>query len=49
LVVVCLVIGGILPALGFLLAALSGQFSLRLIFLGIYLVAAAGAAYYQLR
>ena len=49
LVVVCVVIGGVLPALGFLVAALSGQFSLRLIFLGIYLVAAAGATYYQMR
>ncbi len=49
LVVICLIAGGIFPALGFLLAALSGQFSLRLIFLAIYLVAAAGAAYYQMR
>lgn len=49
LVVVCLIIGTVLPALGFLLAMLLGQFSLRLIFLGIYLIAAVGAAYYQMR
>jgi hypothetical protein len=49
MVVICVVIGGILPSLGFIVAAFLGQFSLRLLFLGIYLVAAAGAAYYQMR
>jgi uncharacterized membrane protein YeaQ/YmgE (transglycosylase-associated protein family) len=49
LVVACVIIGGVLPALGFLISALLGQFSLRLLFLGIYLMAAAGAAYYQMR
>lgn len=49
LVVVCVIVGGILPALGFVLAAFLGQFSLRLIFLGIYLVTAAGATFYQMR
>jgi hypothetical protein len=49
LVVACVIIGGIIPSLGFILAALLGQFSLRLIFLGIYLVTAAGATYYQMR
>ncbi len=49
LVVACLIIGGVLPALGFVGAALFGHVSLRLIFLGIYLVTAAGSAYYQMR
>jgi len=49
LVVVCVIIGGILPALPFLLAALQGRFSLQLVFLGIYLFLAAGATYYQMR
>jgi hypothetical protein len=49
LVVICVMIGVILPALPFLLAALQGQFSLRLVFLGIYLFIAAGATFYQMR
>jgi hypothetical protein len=49
LVVACLLIGGILPALGFVGAALFGHVSLRLIFLAIYLVTASGSAYYQMR
>jgi hypothetical protein len=49
LVMACVIIGGVLPALGYVVALFLGQFSLRLLFLGIYLVAAAGAAYYQMR
>jgi hypothetical protein len=43
------VIGGILPAIPFLLAIFFGGFSLQLIWSGIYIVSAAGAAYYQMR
>ena len=49
LTVACVIIGGLLPALPFFVAALYGQFSLRLLFLGIYLFAAAGATFYQMR
>ncbi len=43
------VIGGILPAIPFLLAIFFGGFSLQIIWSGIYIFAAAGAAYYQMR
>ena len=45
LVAACVIIGGVLPALGFLIALAI----LPLIFLGIYFVTAVGAAYYQMR
>jgi hypothetical protein len=43
------VIGGIVPAIPFLAAIFSGGFSLQIIWSGIYIVTAAGAAYYQMR
>ena len=45
----CVVIGGVLPALPFLLAIFFGHFSLQLLFTGIYIVLASGATYYQMR
>ena len=49
LVVACVIIGGVLPALPFLVGLFFGQFSLQLLFTGIYLVMATGATYYQMR
>ena len=45
----CVVIGGVLPALPFLLAIFFGHFSLQLLFTAIYIVLASGATYYQMR
>ncbi|UCG25479.1 MAG: hypothetical protein JSW55_05675 [Chloroflexota bacterium] len=45
----CVVIGGVLPALPFLLAIFFGHFSLQLLFTGVYIVLASGATYYQMR
>ena len=49
LVTACVIIGAVLPALPFLVALLFGHFSLQLLFTGIYIVMATGAAYYQMR
>jgi hypothetical protein len=49
LVTACVIIGAVLPALPYLLAILFGQFSLQLLFTGIYIVMATGATYYQMR
>ena len=43
------IIGGIIPALPSLIFLFSGHFSFQLIWTGIYIVAASGAAYYQMR
>jgi hypothetical protein len=45
----CVVIGGALPALPFLLAIFFGHLSLQLLFTGVYIVLASGATYYQMR
>lgn len=48
-VAACVIIGGVLPALPLVLGIFFGQFSLRLLFTGIYIVMATGATYYQMR
>jgi ABC-type dipeptide/oligopeptide/nickel transport system permease component len=48
-VTACVIIGAVLPALPFVVGIFFGQFSLRLLFTGIYIVMATGATYYQMR
>jgi hypothetical protein len=43
------VIGGLLPGIPYLLALLFGHFSLNVLWIGIYIVAASGSAYYQMK
>jgi len=49
LVGVLVVIGGLLPAVPYILAILFGRFSLDIIWIGIYIIAASGSAYYQMK
>jgi hypothetical protein len=49
LVGVLVVVGGILPAVPHLLALLLGRFTFQIIWTGIYIIAASGSAYYQMK
>jgi hypothetical protein len=49
MVTACVILGAVLPALPYVAALLLGQFSLQLLFTGIYIVMATGATYYQMR